>query len=426
MDYRSRLLWLGGLWACAEAPSAPVARFLVPRPPNCREVEGPLAEVLARAEPGSVWCLSPGDTMVSALQIPAGVTLWGPNDARLLSLGEGTTVTLTDGAQLLGLQVLGSGRRFDQMDAAIKINGRGGRVQGVRVEGALFGIVAEKAHAVTISNNQVFGLGGPAMGLRGDGIRLWETQDSLVENNWVQEARDLVVWYSSGNTLRGNRVRGGRYGVHFMYSHQNRIENCTLEGNAVGIFVMYSRNLEILHNQLLDARGAAGLGLGLKESGNIRVVGNAIIHNTTGIYIDTAPLQETDFNHFSHNQIRLGQVGITFHSSPARTELLQNLWADNHHPVVVEGQGDALAIRWENNYWDDYAGYDLDGDGQGDLPYELRSLSGALVARHPNLAFFHGAPTLGLVSIAGEVVPLFAPKPLMRDPKPQMRPEDPS
>ena len=38
----------------------------------------------------------------------------------------------------------------------------------------------------------------------------------------------------------------------------------------------------------------------------------------------------------------------------------------------------------------EHAGFDLDGDGIGDLPYELRSLTAQLAARHPALAFFRG------------------------------------
>jgi len=50
---------------------------------------------------------------------------------------------------------------------------------------------------------------GP-LGLRGDGIRLWETRDSEIRNNQVIGCRDLVVWYSSRNKLIGNTVVRGR------------------------------------------------------------------------------------------------------------------------------------------------------------------------------------------------------------------------
>jgi nitrous oxidase accessory protein len=85
---------------------------------------------------------------------------------------------------------------------------------------------------------------------------------------------------------------------------------------------------------------------------------------------------------------------------------------------VVEGGGDALGIEWDHNDFDDYAGYDLDGDAVGDVPYELRSLSEALVSRYPGLAFFRGSPALAMLSAAGEVLPLFAPKTLLRDAHP--------
>ena len=88
------------------------------------------------------------------------------------------------------------------------------------------------------------------LGLRGDAIRLWETNDSRVERNSVEGSRDLVVWYSSRNVVRGNEVRDGRYGTHFMFSHDNVIEDNRYFGNTVGIFVMYSRGLRIARNVL--------------------------------------------------------------------------------------------------------------------------------------------------------------------------------
>jgi hypothetical protein len=68
--------------------------------------------------------------------------------------------------------------------------------------------------------------------------------------------------------------------------------------------------------------------------------------------------------------------------------------------VRVDGGGDALGIEWDRNDWDDYRGYDLDGDGVGDVPYELRSLSNELRARYPDLAFFDGSPTVALTGTA--------------------------
>jgi nitrous oxidase accessory protein len=139
-----------------------------------------------------------------------------------------------------------------------------------------------------------------------------------------------------------------------------------------------------------------------------------------GIYVDTSPLQQDEHGRFERNELRLSQVGVVFHGGGARNAFLENVFRDNDAQVQVEGGGDALDVAWSGNDFDDYAGYDLDGDGFGDLPYELRSLSGELVSHHPALAFFRGSPALALVTAAGRVLPLFAPRTLRRDPRPRV------
>jgi nitrous oxidase accessory protein len=88
----------------------------------------------------------------------------------------------------------------------------------------------------------------------------------------------------------------------------------------------------------------------------------------------------------------------------------------------VAGGGDARGAEWSGNAFDDYAGYDLDRDGVGDVPYELRSLTSDLVAGRPALAFFRGTPALALVEAIGRIVPLFEPRLLLVDPAPRLTP----
>ena len=95
---------------------------------------------------------------------------------------------------------------------------------------------------------------------------------------------------------------------------------------------------------------------------------------------------------------------------------------DNFVAVRVEGRGDARDAVFRGNEWDTYRGYDLDGDGIGDVPYELRSLADLLTAREPSLAFFRGAPALSLVEFVGRVVPLFRPPTLLVDEQPRVEP----
>jgi nitrous oxidase accessory protein len=337
----------------------------------------------------------------------------------------GTTVRLEgDGATLLGVTVDGSGGRHDLLDAAVRVEADDARVEGVRIQNALFGILVEKSNRALLRNNEVVGDPGRTLGLRGDGVRLWEVRASRIEGNHVRDSRDIVVWYSPGNRIVGNTVERGRYGTHFMYSHDNTVEGNRYVGNVVGIFAMYSRNLTIRDNVFAESGGAAGMGLGAKESGNLEVERNLFIGNTVGVYLDTSPLDREHRNRFEGNVFRLGDVGILFHGTVERNAFRNNSFRDNRVHVRVDGRGDALAAEWRHNAYDDYAGYDLDGDGLGDVPYEARSLSEQLLAGRASLAFFRGSPALGLVELIGRVVPLFRPRTLLVDPEPRLRPPD--
>lgn len=423
------------LAGCAEAAAATAAPLVAHGPPlatparpsPCLEVTAgaTLQPILEQAREGDALCLAPG-TYAGPLTLPPGITLWGPPDAIIRSNGQGTTVTLRSRDRLLGLTVDGSGTRFDVLDAAVKLDkGEDVTIEGVTVERATFGILIEQAKRVTLVANHVIGNGSTALGLRGDGIRLWETYDSLVERNLVEQSRDLVVWYSSRNVLRDNEVRHGRYGTHFMYSHGNRVERCRYLHNEVGIFIMYSRDIVVTNNTMLGATGAAGMGIGIKESGNARIEDNTLVDNTIGLFLDNSPITLGEVNRFERNVVRLGDIGISFLSTTHDNEFRDNELRDNHHTVRVESGGDALGLVWDGNLFDDYVGYDLDGDDIGDVPYELSDLGNALEAQNADLAFLRGTPALALVSLAGHVVPLFTPKPVLRDPHPRLAPRAP-
>lgn len=373
------------------------------------------------AEDGTALCLEPG-SHYGPLTVTKSVEIWGPRDAVIRSSGEGTTIELeTNGAALTGLTVDGSGGRFDTLDAAVHVVADDIRVEGVRVQNAAFGVLVEKANRARILNNVVQGPDEGPLGLRGDGIRLWETRDSKIWDNQVIGCRDMVVWYSSNNELLRNRVVRSRYGTHFMYSHGNRVEGNQYIDNVVGIFIMYSRNL-VLHNNLLArSSGAGGMGLGIKESGNLTVTDNAFIANTKGVYMDTAPLEPDDFNTFENNAFFHSGVAVVMHSSARRNAFLGNQFVSNHSQLQVEGGGNALEVEWIGNSFDDYAGYDMDGDGFGDIPYELRRLSSELESTYPQLQFFRGAITLALLDAISSLFPIVEPQTTLIDPRPAMR-----
>lgn len=414
------------LQACAAAAAGDPAVAGTARPPDCRELAAgePVQAALDAVIPGGALCLSPGEHQ-GPVVVGQGVTLWGPAEAVLRSPAGGTTVRLeAPGATLLGLTVDGTGGRYDFLDAAVRVSTTGARVEGVRVVHAVFGILVERSRSVVIRGNEVVADAGVPLGLRGDGIRVWETEDSLLEDNHLVGARDLVVWYSRRNRIAGNQVESGRYGTHLMFAHDNVIERNRYLENVVGVFVMYSRDVIVRDNLVAASTGAAGMGLGLKESGNLLISGNLLVKNTVGIYVDASPLQLGEQNRIEHNDVRLGQTGVVLHGSERRNDFLGNSFRDNLRSVEVEGGADALGVVWSGNYYDEYTGYDLDRDGRGDVPFELRSLSGDLIGREPSLEFFRGAPALTLVDTVSHVAPLFEPRLVLVDPRPLLVPRE--
>jgi nitrous oxidase accessory protein len=381
-----------------------------------------LRETLTRALPGTALCLEAG-IHEGPIEVHGSVQLWGPRDAIIRSTGRGTTVRLAgDGAALVGITVDGSGTRFDLLDAAVHVSGKDHRVEHVRVVRATFGILVERASGAAIRANEVHGDPNLPFGLRGDGIRLWEAYDCIVEGNEIADSRDLVLWYASRNRVSDNRVLRGRYGGHLMYSHDNQLIRNRFVSNTTGLFLMYSRNVEVSSNLFAGSAGASGVGLGLKESGNLRVRGNQFVRDAIGIYVDTSPLGPEDRNDFSHNVFRLTDVAISFLGSARGSHFTENDFRDVRQSVEVQGRGTAAEGEWHANHFDDYGGYDLDGDGRGDVPYELRSVSSDLVSAHPALAFFRGTSALALAELIGRIVPLFEPRLLLRDPSPRTTP----
>lgn len=354
------------------------------------------------------------------LRLTRRVTIWGPPEAVVLSAGTGTTVeVLADGVSLLGFTVEGSGRRFDTTDAAIRVVADDVRVEGLHVRDALFGVTVEDARRVSVRGNVIAGTGERDLGLRGDAVRFWEVRDSEIVDNLVTDSRDVVVWYSPGNLVSGNFVESGRYGTHFMYSHRNTAAGNTYLGNLVGIFVMYSDTVTVRDNRMAYADPAGGMGLGVKESGELRVVDNVLLGNHDGIYLDASPLQRGHRNDFERNSLLFCETGVAFHRSGANSRFAGNEFRGCGSPARIDGGGDAMMTAWLGNSFDDYQGYDLDRDGVGDVPYELHRLSDQITAVREDLKFFRGTPALALLDLVGRVVPLLAPRILLRDPSPR-------
>ena len=335
--------------ACRGAPTArsraapeplPVAR-----PQTCEEVSPgqPLQALIERAPDGSAVCLRPGVYPEHIPRRSRPSPLWG-RAAVIRSDGRAPPCAPPDGDPASDLLSKGSGSRCDKMDSGPYIQGDESRREGA----AAYPPRRLWRQCRTIARpcmrgNVILGTGDAALGLRGDGIRFWEVTGARIEQNFVTGSRDLVIRYTKHTRIAGNTVTAVAMDCILMYSSDVTLEDNRSLGNVVGTFIMYSRDVRYLRNLIAASSGAAGIGLGMKESGNVFVQGNVSLRNNIGLYLDTSPLQLGDSNSFRHNAFRLCNSGVIFHSSQRGNTFSENSFRDNLEQVRVEGGGDALA-----------------------------------------------------------------------------------
>ncbi|MBK7772186.1 MAG: right-handed parallel beta-helix repeat-containing protein [bacterium] len=411
-------------WLLADDLPRPPAIASPPRPAVGIEVAAgtSLAAAIERAEPGATLILGAG-VHAGRVVIDRPLTIWGPREAVVRSPGQGTTIEVTaSGVSLLGFSIDGSGNRFEDTDAAMHLKGDDAKVEGLRITGALFGVAASGVHRARIVGNEVIGSGVRDFGLRGDAIRLWEVRGSLVAGNHVVDARDIVVWYSPGNEVSGNFVERGRYGTHFMYSSRNRVLDNTLPAQP-------RRRLRHVLRQRRSDRQPGGGRRPPRRHGSGAEGGRECDGNGQS---DRAMPDRRLRRHLSdpdqpREPLHRGtpsefcDTGVLFHSSEKRNEFVENAFHGCAVAVRVDGHGDATHVTWRGNYFEDYAGFDLDGDGTGDVPHEPRSLSGQLTSTREAFRFFRGTPALGLLDVVSRVLPVLTPAVVFSDPAPRLR-----
>jgi nitrous oxidase accessory protein len=76
---------------------------------------------------------------------------------------------------------------------------------------------------------------------------------------------------------------------------------------------------------------------------------------------------------------------------------------------------------WNKNYWSDYVGWDMTGDGIGDYPYESNSVVDFIFWNYPMAKILYTSPALQMLWVLEKQFPLFK-IPRVVDNQPSMSP----
>ncbi|MFW6059445.1 MAG: nitrous oxide reductase family maturation protein NosD, partial [Phycisphaeraceae bacterium] len=369
----------------------------------------------------------PAGTHVGTVRIDKPLTLIGADGAILdgNSVGDVVKIEAPD-VTLRHFTIQSTGLSLDRENAGVTVLGARARIEHNTFRDVLFGVYLKEAPGTVIRHNDI---GGKDVDIarRGDGIRLWYSNDCTITDNQVHHSRDVVMWFSDRVRLERNTVTHGRYGLHFMYSDGNVIVDNVLRDNSVGAFLMYSSNLTLKRNRFIRNRGPSGYGIGLKDMDGITAEDNRFLGNRIGIYLDNSPSSVDITHRFERNLLAYNDIGIAFQPLVKRNRFTRNTFLENIEQVAVYGDGtfaggNDFTVAGQGNFWSDYTGYDRDGDGLGDIEYRAESLFENLMDRQPSLRLFLFSPAQQAVELASEAFPAFRPRPKLTDTAPLMRP----
>ncbi len=380
----------------------------------------PLQPWLDTALPGASIRLPPGVYAGPAV-ISKPLTLDGDGKVIIDAGGHGTVLTVkADRVTLRGLTLRGSGDSHDQLDSGIMAEGSELLIENNVIEDVLFGISLHKVTDSVVRGNRIRSRPVDSAD-RGDGLRLWYSRGNRIEDNDIAQIRDITVTNSPRNRFTGNTIRDSRRAFNFLFAHRSLVDRNHLERNSTGITALNSDGLTIRNNRIVHAMDASGAGVALKETSAALVIGNEIVHCAHGIMADSSlnPLNRIVFidNVVAHNV-----TGVYFYGLKGGHIAIGNTFRNNLWPVTVIGDGDPLDDTWWGNYWDGYEGFDRDGDGFGDRPYDLLAYADRIWIETPAARFFRNSPVLELLDFLERLAPFAAPALILRDPAPRMAP----
>ncbi|MFA6137032.1 MAG: nitrous oxide reductase family maturation protein NosD [Sulfurimonas sp.] len=379
-----------------------------------------LQDAINNAPEGSILKLSAG-VYKGKITINKPLTLIGIEDGVIIDGEQNGTVITTKGSfiSLKNLTIRGSGDRHENLDSAISmVEGKQCEISNCTIEDCLFGIDLQMIKNSILSHNIITSK-DLELGLRGDGLRLWYSNDNIIKNNSLIKSRDAVVWYSHGNEIVDNSSKYCRYSLHFMYAGKNIVKNNHYEFNSVGIFFMYSKDTIAEGNVIKSSLGTTGMGIGLKEVTNFTLKDNTIIYCAQGMYIDYSPFEPETNNWITGNKILYNSEAIHFHSLCENNIIKNNVIMGNIEDVANDS---AKNIAEKNeivgNYWDNYEGFDKNGDNIGDTSHKVYQYADQLWIYNPDVKFFYGSPVISLLNFLAKLAPFSKPLFLLEDEKP--------
>ncbi|MEZ4920259.1 MAG: nitrous oxide reductase family maturation protein NosD [Saprospiraceae bacterium] len=317
-----------------------------------------------------------------------------------------------------GLKIVGTGNNSIEDWAAIKVyNSHHIYIYNNQFEANFFAVYLSNCEDVVVSGNKMQAESSLEQ-TSGNGVHAWKCQRLTIKYNRISGHRDGIYFeFVENSYVKNNHCeKNNRYGLHFMFSHDDHYEGNAFINNGAGVAVMYSRHVQMNNNMFDDNRGASAYGLLLKEMSDCSIVQNRFKGNTTGILMEGCTRSTLRNNQFSANGWAI----------KVQASCLDNLFEANNfvgNTFDVATNSKKLYNTFSKNYWDKYEGYDLNRDGVGDVPFRPVSLFSVLSEEMPYSMMLWRSFSVYLLDRAEKVIPSISPDNLL-DNEPRMQAYD--
>lgn len=394
----------------------------------------PLQPLIERAASGDRLIL-PRGRYPGPLLIDRTLTLSGAPGAVIDGGGNGHAVVLDAPDSVLeGVTIENWGANLTDMDAGIFVEERatGSVIRDSRLEGPGFGIWLDAVSDVRVLDNVIRGDTALRSQDRGNGVHLFNSRNVTVEGNDIRHTRDgIYIDTSSQCLLRGNHMQALRYGVHYMYAYDNHVEENTTRDTRTGYALMQSKRLRVIGNR---SEGDRNYGILLNNITDSLLRDNHItrVHQrrdaqgkglVSGAEGKALFVYNAQYNRFEANRLADSDIGIHLTAGSEDNELVGNAFVDNRQQVMyVATRSQEWSEAGHGNYWSDYLGWDLDGDGVGDTSYEPNDAMDRLLWRYPVARLLMHSPAVLALRWVQRQFPVFRPQgvkdshPLMDEP----------
>ena len=350
------------------------------------------------------------------IQVTKPLTIIGENYPVIDGEDKGEIITIvSDNVTIDGLFIINVGTSYTADYAAIRVvQSENFLIQNVVLEKLFFGIYLEKSKNGRVYHNKIIGDAVDEYN-SGNGIQLWYSQNIVVERNIVQNVRDGIYLEFSDNITIENNISSDnlRYGLHFMFSNDDVYKDNTFENNGAGVAVMFSKRIKMQGNTFRKNWGTTSFGVLLKEINDAEIIGNTFEENTVGISIEGSNRINYSKNNFIKNGWAIKVRGACY----TNTFIHNNFMYNSFDLAYNSNLNDNI---FDENYWSDYTGYDLDRNGTGDIPYRPVKLFSYIVNRTPETIILLRSLFMDIIDFSEKVSPVFTPDDLV-DAKPLMK-----